>query len=273
MALLEGDLAEEDSIQPSLRPADTNIGLKRTQSIAFLHQRGYGRFLDHNLSCSDPFYALSDLLAFCASSKSQLMNLIWHQLEIKSVDYEDEEDVQRWLSNIQDMRLLLLGQCRQLKRIIHKISERGGHKWNKISCLEVESEKREVAINKLQNDYKDLLQRVQELSEFCREEVDILVRNTQLLAAERAIDQAKRMGTLTLLAFFFLPLSLTTPFFGMNFKELNSKLEIWIFFAASAGVFLFSLLLCFWNKTVSKVYRWYKRKKRDRNTKKTLAEA
>jgi len=61
-----------------------------------------------------------------------------------------------------------------------------------------------------------------------------------------------------LLAFFFIPLSFTASFFGMNFKELgssNQDLSVWVWFIVSVPIFGVSVLLCFW----SKVYVWLSR--------------
>lgn len=70
--------------------------------------------------------------------------------------------------------------------------------------------------------------------------------------SREAIDQAKRMGKLTFLAFIFVPLSFTTSFFGMNVKELDAKkVSIWMWLVVSVpilGLALSSYKIQFWKK-------------------------
>ena len=66
-----------------------------------------------------------------------------------------------------------------------------------------------------------------------------------LAESKKAIDQAERVGRLTQLAFFNIPISFTTSFFGMNFKQLNSgtNLSTWIWFVVSFPRLVISILV------------------------------
>lgn len=57
--------------------------------------------------------------------------------------------------------------------------------------------------------------------------------------ARATLDQTRSMGTLTWLAFFYVPLTFATGIFGMNVKEIDSEKELsWRLFAKVAMIFL-----------------------------------
>jgi Mg2+ and Co2+ transporter CorA len=49
----------------------------------------------------------------------------------------------------------------------------------------------------------------------------LLFRDIQLKESKKVIEKAESSHKLTLLAFLFLPVSLSTSFFGMNFREFG----------------------------------------------------
>lgn len=73
-----------------------------------------------------------------------------------------------------------------------------------------------------------------------------------LAEAQRSISQAEGLARLTFLAFLFVPLSFTTSFFGMNFRELigddGPNLSVYIWFAVSVPIFAISLSFLFWER-------------------------
>ena len=108
-----------------------------------------------------------------------------------------------------------------------------------------------VGAMSLIEDYKDLLQRIeevqQELKDYLHRHVAMVSLKESRLgveASKRSIQQADSVNRLTKLAFAFVPLSFATSFFGMNFKELGTgQLRLWIFVVATAVLaFLVSLV-------------------------------
>jgi Mg2+ and Co2+ transporter CorA len=92
-------------------------------------------------------------------------------------------------------------------------------------------------------DFEHLSNRAKALSLYCDRGMNIVMNNNMLLESQRAIEQAAGVAKLTRLAFFYIPLSFTASFFGMNFKQLGTGvLNIWVWFAASLPVFLISVL-------------------------------
>lgn len=110
-------------------------------------------------------------------------------------------------------------------------------------------------LSSLCNDYTHLLQRAEKLSNRCVENTTTLMNVAMLEESKKAIAQADGLKRLTLLAFFFLPLSLTTSFFGMNFQEFGTgKQSIWVCFVVAVPFVLFSTVLCFWESVRSRLY-------------------
>lgn len=78
------------------------------------------------------------------------------------------------------------------------------------------------------------------------------IRTTaMLLESKKGIQQAQGVARLTMLPFFFIPLSFTTSFFGMNFAELGTgKYSIWLWFAVSVPIFAVALVFVFLGRFV-----------------------
>jgi Mg2+ and Co2+ transporter CorA len=70
----------------------------------------------------------------------------------------------------------------------------------------------------------------------------VISNNSMLAESQRAMQQAKLVTKLTLVAFVYLPFTFTAGFFGMNFKELgNGTISLWIFFAASVPLMIITM--------------------------------
>lgn len=123
----------------------------------------------------------------------------------------------------------------------------------------IPSGKSSSRLSSLGDDYAHLLQRANKLSNRCVENTTILMNMAMLEESKKAIAQADGMTRLTLLAFFFLPLSLTTSFFGMNFAEFGTgKMSIWVCFAVAVPFLSFSTVLCFWDSFSARFQRSFK---------------
>lgn len=116
----------------------------------------------------------------------------------------------------------------------------------------------DAAASSLLEDYQALLHRANSLSRLYSESIDDIRTSAMLVESRKAIVQAEGVARLTLLAFFFLPLSFTTSLFGMNFKELGDQLSIWTWAVVAVPVFGFSVILCYWrelSKTLRKLQK------------------
>lgn len=94
-----------------------------------------------------------------------------------------------------------------------------------------------------------------EPSQKCTDASSIMRDDAMYREAQRAIKQSTALAKLTLLAFFFMPLSITTSFFSMSLKELHldHPLSIWVWFAVSVPLLVVSFSIMFWDvKSFSK---------------------
>lgn len=208
------------------------------QNATLLHL-GYGRTLDEETLASDAFYALHEFFTFKAFSESQFLNVVEAAIAPETSHMVLRQE-QPTLSNLLYHKEILLHHAQELRSVIPAIKHRGSDQWpralsegqQRIAC---------EAADTLLHDFESLLQRTELLSRRCDQGMSIIMNNTALSESRRAISQARLVGRLTLLAYFYIPLSFTSSFFGMNFSELNngSDLHIWLFFVTSIPVLFF----------------------------------
>jgi hypothetical protein len=226
------------------------------QSISVMHEF-YGKSSDHGTMQSDVFYALSELFSFSCAASNQAMNLIEKKIEECTV--LSQSDRALGLSTLQTSKTHLDAHLQQLHFLHAFVKNRKNAKWPAAS----EPEQVEIvndAAHDLLETYDYLIYRAIALSRRCSDSTASLMNQSMLDESRNAISQARIVGRLTLLAFFFIPLSFSTSFFGMNVKELSGKdgprIGIWLWFVVTGPIFLVSLVVCFWSKIESPIRRW-----------------
>jgi len=260
------------------------------QSCSLLHTKSYGRFLSPAVMNTDAFYALSDVFNFAACAESQFLGLLKSKFMSETHLHNKEEHMKECLLDLKDHKLLLHEHIQGIQAVISIINDRGGSRWpragsasdaarmvsmtpsarrsSKESMLHVVVERpaiteqemlparsgaeaeAEAMAQRLLKDYEALRSDAQALSDLYSEGMRDIRDNAMLAESRKAIEQARGVGHLTLLAYFFLPLSFTSTLFGMNFKELGDDVSIWAWFVVSVPVFLLAAMLCFWDKLV-----------------------
>ena len=81
--------------------------------------------------------------------------------------------------------------------------------------------------------FQDLHSQAQSLHEKCAQGMTLISNRSMLAESQHAIQQAKLVTKLTLVAYVYLPFTFTAGFLGMNFKELGTGTTyLWAFFAA-----------------------------------------
>ncbi|CAD6584200.1 MAG: hypothetical protein ASARMPRED_001626 [Alectoria sarmentosa] len=102
-------------------------------------------------------------------------------------------------------------------------------------------------VEELQIDFKDLLALTHALVERCNESISLIQAVVTVRQADRAMEESQSLKRLTVLAFFFVPLSFTTSIFGMNLRNFSDQnsLSIWIWIVVAVPVALISSLLWF----------------------------
>lgn len=208
---------------------------------ASLLSQDYGKFLHFQTAQSDPFYALHEVFKFCASSEAQFLNMMQHILASET-GYSALQKSPT-LSNLLYSQEILESHRTQIRNTLEVIRLRGNSTWPRATDI-VQRNKADDAAESLQRDYEELLFRVGVLLSGCENGMKVMMNQASIKESELALKQGGRVAKLTMLAFFYIPFSFTTSFFGMNFTELGGggDLRIWIWFATSIPVFLFTLI-------------------------------
>jgi Mg2+ and Co2+ transporter CorA len=202
----------------------------------------YGSTLQPEAMRADPTYALSELFAFAASSESQFLNLMQAQVESAITSYEDQEELSR--KSLIYNKKLVDEHVRYIRETICSLKSRGESRWPKAKDLETVAE----SLINLQGDFCHLLERAEHVAARCLEGIEIIINAVQLEEARKGIRQGEEMHRLTILAFFFLPLSLVASIFGMNFTEFGQgHLHIWLAGIVVVPVIAVSVVLGFWD--------------------------
>ena len=202
----------------------------------------YGKSLDRYLAAEDPFYSLHELFSFSGYSICQLLNLIEAKME-KETGYTMLKSDEHSLSNLLYHDDILQRTGSILIENIRIIEQRGSPAWPRAA----DKDREEKAVNarmSLQKDFEELLRRTEVLSIRCKQGMNVKMSNASIAESERAIHQASRVEQLTRLAFFYIPISFTTSFFGMNLGAVGQgKLQLWVWVAVSVPVVLMSYVM------------------------------
>ena len=204
----------------------------------------YGLTLNTNAASADPLYALSELLFFSASSESQFLNLIGRRVNETMERYKGQETDA--LDNL-NYSIRLLREHMQRIESVRTFLERGvALQWPLPSVRPKEALHAQAL---LVDDFAFLARRSQNLSAQTLEGMNLISNGVMLEESRRAMATADRMHRLTLLAFFFLPLSFTTSLFGTNFRQFGTgTLSIWVLFVTLVPVTVVATVICFWDR-------------------------
>jgi len=193
---------------------------------------------------ADALYALCELFIFAACAENQFLNMIQTQINeaIKCPDGEEmlASENLKYIKNILDERI------ENTRSALGCLRVRGDPTWPRAKDKAL----RQIiddTISDLNLDYEHLVQQTEILSTRSLENMGHLRDRVQLKESQTALRKADGLHRLSLLAFFFLPLSMTTSLFGMNFKEFGTgNLSIWVCFIVLAPVLGISAIMCFW---------------------------
>lgn len=210
---------------------------------------GYGKTLYEDVMAQDGFYALTEVFSVATASVNQYLNL----LEDKLAGFTDDEHYDDFgmLSNLRYTKNVLYRQQRQIEQVsawlkLHKSLSLD--RWR----IAIEEDPRATrAVESVMQGYEYLQTRVNTLQSECQDAISNLVNNINLKEVKNSIEQTKRMGKLTFLAFIFAPLSFTTSFFSMNIGLTNLTLTTWV--VVSAALMGFTLFIWAFD-----VFKWVK---------------
>lgn len=205
------------------------------QSCSWMHT-DLGTSLDKDTMICDPFYALTEIFKFATASEYQFLDLMRTKIQAATIlEFTGEGRIR----DLQAIKERVDEHCELLSENLDTVKARGGVEWPRAPKETRMQKKAETAVVKLIRDYESLLSNAKLLSQKCKDASSIMRNDAMYRESQTAIKQSEALAKLTLLAFFFVPLSFTASFFGMNFRELNTPnkpLRIWIWFAVSVPV-------------------------------------
>ncbi|UKZ69033.1 uncharacterized protein TrAtP1_010046 [Trichoderma atroviride] len=121
--------------------------------VSQLYQN-YGRSLHRETKAHDPFYALGEVFQFSANSQQQFLNMIDAKLRIYSAKGPEHDHV--ILSHLKYTQQILYSRISDIKRVLMNIENTLHPAWAK-SNSKSGKDKAEIAYDKIQRDFKHLL--------------------------------------------------------------------------------------------------------------------
>lgn len=204
-----------------------------------IHQlvKNFGGDLNPEIMAQDAFYALHELFEFSAASIDQVLELC----ESNTIDIPHESLSIR-LSELLLLKAYVDDYRGYVKDTLATVRAGGDRSWPRVKEGTPYWEKANRAAVQLELRYKRLLERCERLQDNCANSMTILMNQQAQQQNERAMEQTKQLNKLSILAYFYIPITFTTSFFGMNFKELGNSLSIWIFFLMAFILVIISVL-------------------------------
>jgi Mg2+ and Co2+ transporter CorA len=222
----------------------TNHGIAQAnnaaQSANVLHSQ-YGSSMETLAARHDAMYALNELFLFAANSECQFINFMASQITLEMSTFEDH--MMHSLQNLRFNKTLIGNHIAHLLKFVAFLKS---SRPNARSKDEKINEVIHEAQDSLLRDYENLIERARDLAARCIEGASDITSKAMLEQSAQAIDESKRVNRLTLLAFFFLPVSLGTGIFGMNFKEFGTGiLRIWVCIPVFVTILAISMVMAF----------------------------
>jgi len=112
--------------------------------------------------------------------------------------------------------------AQKTQRVLDSLENTKDSKWPK-DRTSLASRKAVAASQSVEHDFRHILARLTTLHERATQGITTLMSSISITKSQQAIEKAGTAGKLTLLAFFFVPLSFTTSFYGMNVTEIEKR--------------------------------------------------
>jgi Mg2+ and Co2+ transporter CorA len=190
----------------------------------------------------DALYALNEVFVFAANTEKTFINAM------SSCINGEIDNIDSTIANLKHSKALLEEHILHLQETLRVLETRGSSKWPR--CSEPSNvQVVEEARKELEADFKYLLARAEMLAARCVAGMSMIASDVQLEEARKVIEEAAQTKRLTILAFFYLPLSLTAGVFGINCIELGTgDRSIWIAFVSALFVSACTLVAYYWER-------------------------
>ncbi len=208
----------------------------------------YGRFLNEKVMYCDTLYALGDIFRLSAASERQFLNLLRELLD-REVELTRRAPLTNVsMLNLRYFRKVLEAHITRLTDTVLLLGSRDKLDWPRATPGSPEWEEAERFASMLLQDFSQLHRDAERLSVSFGDSIQSLANNAAFQESVKAVDNARRVERLTLLATVFLPLTLTCSIFGMNFSLFGQgDLSIWVYFPTAVVVVGASFLLWYYS--------------------------
>lgn len=200
----------------------------------------YGRLLDKEVVGQDCLYALHEIFKFAASSELQFLNLLQTQVDLELSSLKLRNNA---LVNLRYITKIVGDHVTNLAANVTLLRARETSDWPRATdCRGRAIADKKAAL--LQCDFEYLQGRAEKILLTCQHSIDALVSDAVFQESVKAVENAKRVERLTLLATVFIPLNFTCALFGMNVVQFGTgKVELWWFFVSAVLIVAASLAL------------------------------
>ncbi|KAF2810714.1 uncharacterized protein BDZ99DRAFT_414865 [Mytilinidion resinicola] len=226
---------------PRSTSAQSRNTFHASQTLSNLPEQ-YGMSLNRKLMKMDALYAFSDLFNVALCSENQFLNMIQAEINVAIRSFHGQEE--NCIDILSYCKGLIDEHYDRLREMVALLENEENNGWPRVT-EGPEFWTRDDIAKALRKDVQHLLYRCSTLAERAIDGTNFIRNYAMLLTSERSISQAKEVGRLTLLAYFFLPMSLVTSLFGMNFVEIEDwRKAVISAVAVFAGVMTISLIIC-----------------------------
>lgn len=219
---------------------------------------------------SDVLYALIPIFAHAAFSEVAFLNLLDGLIEELIAPFPIDEFRSDWFERLQEYEVCLERHASQLRHSLRairvlqglgiaarpspKTTQSQGDIDSRIRVHRTPSqvsrepptslefhlpEASTYTVAGIVEDYDDLLSRCTRLRTRVAACMSTEMNRAMILESRRAIEQSERLKKLTLLATYFIPLTFTASFFGMNFQLFGQgHLALWLYFVIAVPLTL-----------------------------------
>lgn len=234
--------AETEPAPSILSPHSTAM----PQSLSYAHL-GYSSLVDEGSENQDPFHMLHHLLRKIVFADCQTLDLVGDKIKKHSQKANNVAgSLDRASSHAQQLYLqeYLEHLIDGLQEKVDLLRRQGGSAWSRTEGNT--SQERMHYTAQLTEDFEHLLRRANGLLLKIQRSISLTMSLSNIEEARRGIDQNTTLFRFTIVASFYIPLSFTTSFFGMNFGEFGTgTLKLWQFFVVAVPVLIASVIALF----------------------------
>jgi hypothetical protein len=228
----------------------------------------YGSTLDPELAHVDALYAFSEVISIAASSENKLLNFLKERIDI---GLRASRGIEEWsLENLRNLTTVLQGIMERSEEAACLIENEAYSTWPSAAVLEGRApgqtqagtdqeqqrraQLREMTRKLLLQDYRCILRRAKSIKEVVHEGIAAITSEVMTQNVKRSNRLNRKIGRITMLAYFYLPLSFVASIYSMNFVNFGEDASsfpwkaVASFLCTLLAFFSLSVAMFFWDE-------------------------